>query len=54
MPGGRLLRGGSSEPLLARWLDPGSGQERWLLVKTSQYRDDQGRNLAVNVIEDVT
>ncbi len=54
LPGGPFLRGGTSEPLLARWLDRSSGQERWLLVKTSRYRDDQGRTLAVNVIEDVT
>jgi serine phosphatase RsbU (regulator of sigma subunit) len=35
-------------------LDRESGHERWLVVKTSQYRDDRDRALAVNVIEDVT
>ena len=54
LTGRGVLRGERSEPLLARWLDRDSGQERWLVVKASQYRDDRGRALAVNVIEDVT
>ncbi len=52
--GRQLLKGEEAEPLLTRWLDRATGQERWLLIKTSQYDDDHGRPLAVNVIEDIT
>jgi serine phosphatase RsbU (regulator of sigma subunit) len=54
LPGRRLLRGEPAEPLLLRLVNKSTGQVFWTLVKASQFENDQGRRLAVNVLEDMT
>jgi PAS domain S-box-containing protein len=56
MPGRRLLRGETAEPLLVRNIVKATGQERWLIARASPINDPQTREplYAVNVIEDVT
>jgi len=56
MPGRRLFKGESAEPLLVRNIVRASGEERWLLVRSSPILDpDSGRMLfAVNVFENIT
>ncbi len=54
LPGRRLLQGKPAEPLLLRLVDKHSGRMFWTLVKASQFENEQGRHLAVNVLEDVT
>jgi serine/threonine-protein kinase RsbW/stage II sporulation protein AB (anti-sigma F factor) len=52
LPGSRLLAGLDAPPLLVRTLDPGNGEERWLLIKATRLDDDEP--LAVTIAEDVT
>jgi PAS domain S-box-containing protein len=56
MPGRRLFTGGPREPLLVRNTVRATGEERWLIVRTSPVTDpDSGRVLyAVNVFENIT
>jgi serine phosphatase RsbU (regulator of sigma subunit) len=54
LPGRRLLRGERPDPLLLRLVDRDTGQLRWTLIKATEFEDDYGRRLAVNVLEDVT
>ncbi len=56
MPGRRLLRGEHPEPLLVRNIIRATGEERWLIVRSSPVNDpDTGRILyAVNVFENIT
>ena len=54
-PGIRVLRGEHVEPLVARAVDRTSGQQRWVLVKTSALHDGDGELLGeMTVIEDIT
>ncbi|MBV9309187.1 MAG: SpoIIE family protein phosphatase [Solirubrobacterales bacterium] len=54
LPGRALLRGEPAEPMLLRLVHKATGRVFWTLVKASEFEDDQGRRLAVNVLEDVT
>jgi len=56
MPGRRLFAGGSHEPLLVSNVVRATGEERWLIVRSSPVTDpDSGRVLyAVNVFENIT
>jgi PAS domain S-box-containing protein len=54
-PGVRALRGEQVEPLVARAVDRKSGQQRWVLLKTSPLHDVDGGLLGeMTVIEDIT
>ena len=52
-PGRRLVKGESAPELLTRSIDRQTGQGYWLLTKATLLHD-QGRDFAVNIIEDVT
>ncbi len=56
MPGRRLFAGDRPEPLLVRNIVRATGEERWLIVRSSPVLDpDTGRVLyAVNVFENIT
>ncbi len=55
LPGRQALLGDDPEPLLLRTVRRTTGEQRWMLVKSSAITDDRGEIvLAVNVIEDVT
>lgn len=54
LPGRKLLRGAAVEPMLLRLADRETGRVMWTLVKASEFVNDQGRSLAVNVLEDRT
>jgi PAS domain S-box-containing protein len=56
MPGRRLFRGEAGEPLLVRNIVRATGEERWLIVRSSPIADHEtGRMIyAVNVFEDIT
>jgi serine phosphatase RsbU (regulator of sigma subunit)/PAS domain-containing protein len=55
LPGRDALAGHTPEPVLIRSISRATGEERWMLVKASPVRDDEGRvALAVNIMEDVT
>jgi PAS domain S-box-containing protein len=54
LPGRRLLKGKPADPTLLRLVDRQTGRAFWTLVKASSFENDQGRHLAVNVLEDVT
>ncbi len=56
MPGRRLFRGEQAEPLLVRNIVRATGEERWLIVRSTPIREpDGGRVLyAVNVFENIT
>jgi PAS domain S-box-containing protein len=56
MPGRRLLAGQGAEPLLVRNIVRASGEERWLIVRSSPVTDpDSGHVVyAVNVFENIT
>ena len=55
IPSVRLLAGQAADPLLIRVVDPRTGGERWLLLKTTPLYDAHGRmDSAVTIIEDVT
>ncbi len=53
LPGRRLVAGESAPELLTRSIDRQTGRGYWLLTKATLL-SDQGRNFAVNIIEDVT
>jgi PAS domain S-box-containing protein len=55
LPAGKVLRGEAAAPLLVRSLRRESGEERWILVKSTPLHDERGRvEAAINVLEDVT
>ena len=56
MPGNRLLKGEQPEPLLVRNIVRATGEERWLVVRSSAVHDpDSGEVVyAVNVFENVS
>jgi PAS domain S-box-containing protein len=56
MPGRRLFEGESPEPLLVRNIVRATGEERWLIIRSSPVTDpESGRILyAVNVFENIT
>jgi PAS domain S-box-containing protein len=56
MPGRRLLRGERPEPLLVRNIVRASGEERWLMVRSSPVTDPETAEIiyAVNVLENIT
>jgi PAS domain S-box-containing protein len=53
LPGRRLVAGEPAPELLTRSIDRVTGRGYWLLTKATLL-EDQGRNFAVNIIEDVT
>ncbi|WP_157592290.1 SpoIIE family protein phosphatase [Solirubrobacter soli] len=53
LPGRRLVRGEPAPELLTRTIDKPTGRAFWLLTKATLLTD-QGRDFAVNIIEDVT
>ena len=53
LPGRRLVAGESAPELLTRSIDRETGRGYWLLTKATLL-EDQGRDFAVNIIEDVT
>jgi PAS domain S-box-containing protein len=55
LPGRDALAGETPEPVLMRSISRATGEERWMLVKASPVRDDEGAvAMAVNIMEDVT
>jgi serine phosphatase RsbU (regulator of sigma subunit)/PAS domain-containing protein len=54
LPGARVVRGETPEPLLTQSIYRATGELRWLLTKATPLQDETGKLLAVNVIEDVT
>jgi len=54
LPGRRLLRGEPAPAMLLRMIDRASGRARWTLVKATALQADDGRQVAVNVLEDIT
>jgi PAS domain S-box-containing protein len=54
LPGRRAVLGKVAEPTLTRSVNLDSGDEYWLLTKATVVPDEDGRPLAVNIIEDVT
>jgi len=54
LPGTRVIRGETPEPLLTQSVLRTTGKLRWLLTKATALEDEDGQILAVNVIEDVT
>jgi serine phosphatase RsbU (regulator of sigma subunit) len=55
LPSVRLLRGENPEPLLMRSVNRETGEESWVLLKTTAVRDDAGEiESAVTIIADVT
>ena len=56
MPGRRLFAGEHPEPLLVRNIVRATGEERWLIVRSSPVADPESErvNYAVNVFENVT
>jgi serine phosphatase RsbU (regulator of sigma subunit) len=54
LPGRALLRGRPVEPKVLRLVQKATGRVLWTLVKASEFEDEEGHRLAVNVLEDVT
>jgi PAS domain S-box-containing protein len=56
MPNRRVFAGESPEPLLARNIVRATGEERWIVARSSAIRDPDGGRLlyAVSVFEDIT
>jgi GAF domain-containing protein len=54
LPGARVIRGESPEPLLTQTVYRATGERRWLLTKATPLQDATGETLAVNVIRDIT
>ncbi len=54
LPGRVLLAGRHADPLLIRRVDRVSGDHRWLLLKAARLHRPDTRDLAVNVLEDLT
>ena len=53
-PGTKAILGEPAEPMLTRSVRRDTGASYWLLTKATRVTDEDGRTLAVNVIEDVT
>jgi PAS domain S-box-containing protein len=53
-PGRRAVADKPARPLLTRSVKRSSGESFWLLTKATSVIDEDGRKLAVNIIEDVT
>jgi PAS domain S-box-containing protein len=56
MPGRRLFAGEDAQPLLVRNVVRATGEERWLIVRSSPVRDPQSARISyvVNVFENIT
>ena len=54
LPGRRAVLGEPAEPTLTRSVNLDTGDRYWLLTKATVVHDENGRPLAVNIIEDVT
>jgi PAS domain S-box-containing protein len=55
LPGRAALRGEEPEEMLVRSRTPGTGEERFALIRANPVRDDEGRvRFAVSVFRDVT
>ena len=54
LPGRRAVLGEPAEPTLTRSVNLDTGAEYWLLTKATVVHDEDGRPLAVNIIQDVT
>lgn len=55
LPSVRLLRGEDPEPLVMRTVNRVSGEERWVVLKATALRDEDGTvRASVTIIEDVT
>jgi PAS domain S-box-containing protein len=55
LPSVRALRGEEPEPLMMRSVHRGTGEEQWVLLKSTAVRDASGSiEAAVTIIEDVT
>jgi PAS domain S-box-containing protein len=56
MPGRRLFRGEQAKPLLVRNIVRATGEERWLIVRSSAVTDPETQRIlyAVNVFENIT
>src|SRR5215217_6810692 len=54
LPGARVIRGESPEPMLTGSVYRATGEPRWFVTKATPLHDAAGQILAVNVIEDVT
>ena len=53
-PGARVIRGERPEPLLTQSVYRATGELHWFLTKATPLEDEDGRMMAVNVIEDIT
>ncbi|MEY2535079.1 MAG: hypothetical protein QOF29_2989, partial [bacterium] len=55
LPGREALAGRTPEPVLMRYVSRATGEQRWMLVKATPVRDENGTvAMAVNIMEDVT
>ncbi len=55
LPGREALAGRTPDPVLMRSISKATGDDRWMLVKATPVRDDEGAVvMAVNIMEDVT
>jgi serine phosphatase RsbU (regulator of sigma subunit)/PAS domain-containing protein len=55
LPGREALAGGEPAPVLVRNISKATGQDRWVVVKATPIRDDDGAVvMAVNIMEDVS
>jgi GAF domain-containing protein len=54
LPGARVIRGERPEPLLTQSVYLATGELHWFLTKATPLEDEDGRVMAVNVIEDIT
>jgi PAS domain S-box-containing protein len=54
LPGARIIRGETPEPMLTQSVRRSTGELHWFLTKATALEDEDGGILAVNVIEDVT
>jgi GAF domain-containing protein len=54
LPGARVIRGETPEPLLTQSIYRATGERHWFLTKATPLEDEAGEVMAVNVIEDIT
>jgi len=54
LPGARVIRGETPEPLLTQSVYKATGELHWFITKATRLEDENGRVMAVNVIEDIT
>ena len=54
LPGARVIRGETPEPLLTQSVYKATGELHWFVTKATPLEDADGRIMAVNVIEDIT